>query len=59
MVSVGGLAKKIFGSSDERRVKLLRPRVEAVKDRFRRGIGGHAAADAQVVVSVFHRVTPM
>ena len=30
MVSVGGLAKKIFGSSNERRVKSLRPRVEAV-----------------------------
>jgi preprotein translocase subunit SecA len=30
MVSVGGLAKKIFGSSNERRVKSLRPLVEAV-----------------------------
>ncbi len=27
-------------------------------DRFRRGVGGHAAADDQVVVTVFHRVTP-
>ena len=30
MVSVGGLAKKIFGSSNERRVKSLRPKVEAI-----------------------------
>ncbi|WP_311031654.1 preprotein translocase subunit SecA [Mesorhizobium koreense] len=30
MVRVGVLAKKIFGSSNERRVKSLRPRVEAV-----------------------------
>src|SRR5690349_17424527 len=30
MVSVGGLAKKIFGSSNERRVKSLRPQVEAI-----------------------------
>ncbi len=30
MVSVGGLAKKIFGSSNDRRVKSLRPRVEAI-----------------------------
>ncbi|WP_028035906.1 preprotein translocase subunit SecA [Chelativorans sp. J32] len=30
MVSLGGLARKIFGSSHERRVKGLRPRVEAI-----------------------------
>jgi preprotein translocase subunit SecA len=30
MVRVGVLAKKIFGSSNERRVKSLRPKVAAV-----------------------------
>ncbi len=30
MVSLGGLARKIFGSSNDRRVKGMRPRVEAV-----------------------------
>jgi preprotein translocase subunit SecA len=30
MVSFGGLARKIFGSSNDRRVKSMRPRVEAV-----------------------------
>jgi len=30
MVSLGGLARKIFGSSNERRVKGLRPRAEAI-----------------------------
>jgi len=30
MVSFGGLARKIFGSSNDRRVKSLRPRVEAI-----------------------------
>ncbi|MCA0278667.1 MAG: preprotein translocase subunit SecA [Proteobacteria bacterium] len=30
MVSLGGLARKIFGSSNDRRVKSTRPRVEAI-----------------------------
>ena len=30
MVSLGGLARKIFGSSNDRRIKLMRPRVEAI-----------------------------
>jgi preprotein translocase subunit SecA len=30
MVSLGGIARKIFGSSNDRRVKSMRPRVEAV-----------------------------
>ena len=30
MVSLGGLARKIFGSSNDRRVKSLRPRVDAI-----------------------------
>src|SRR5918995_6106113 len=30
MVSFGGLARKIFGSSNDRRVKSMRPRVEAI-----------------------------
>jgi preprotein translocase subunit SecA len=30
MVSLGGLARKIFGSSNDRRVKSMRPRVEAI-----------------------------
>lgn len=30
MVSLGGLARKIFGSSNDRRVKATRPRVEAI-----------------------------
>ncbi len=30
MVSLGGIARKIFGSSNDRRVKGLRPRVEAI-----------------------------
>lgn len=30
MVSFGGLARKIFGSSNDRRVKAMRPRVEAI-----------------------------
>ncbi|WEX09020.1 preprotein translocase subunit SecA [Chelativorans sp. AA-79] len=30
MVNLGGLARKIFGSSNERRVKGLKPRVEAI-----------------------------
>ncbi|CAN7702487.1 preprotein translocase subunit SecA [Mesorhizobium caraganae] len=30
MVSLGGLARKVFGSSNDRRVKATRPRVEAI-----------------------------
>ena len=30
MVSLGGLARKVFGSSNDRRVKSTRPRVEAI-----------------------------
>ncbi len=30
MVSLGGLARKIFGSSNDRRIRSLRPRVEAI-----------------------------
>ena len=30
MVSLGGIARKIFGSSNDRRVKSMRPRVEAI-----------------------------
>ena len=30
MVSHGGLARKVFGSSNDRRVKSTRPRVEAI-----------------------------
>ena len=30
MVSFGGLARKIFGSSNERRVKSFKPRVDAI-----------------------------
>ncbi len=30
MVSLGGLARKIFGSSNDRRIKLLRPNVQAI-----------------------------
>ena len=30
MVSFGGLARKIFGSSNDRRIKAMRPRVEAI-----------------------------
>lgn len=30
MVSLGGIARKIFGSSNDRRVKATRPRVEAI-----------------------------
>ncbi|MES0098003.1 preprotein translocase subunit SecA [Mesorhizobium sp. M0019] len=32
MVSLGGLARKVFGSSNDRRVKSTRPRVEAIND---------------------------
>ena len=30
MVSLGGIARKIFGSSNDRRVKSTRPRVEQI-----------------------------
>ena len=30
MLSLGGLASKIFGSSNERRIKVYRPKVEAI-----------------------------
>ncbi|HHZ08994.1 MAG TPA: preprotein translocase subunit SecA, partial [Rhizobiales bacterium] len=30
MVSLGGLARKIFGSSNDRRIRSMRPRVEAI-----------------------------
>ncbi len=30
MVSLGGLARKVFGSANDRRVKSTRPRVEAI-----------------------------
>ncbi|TIU13189.1 MAG: hypothetical protein E5W49_26515, partial [Mesorhizobium sp.] len=30
MVSFGGLARKVFGSSNDRRIKSTRPRVEAI-----------------------------
>ena len=30
MVSLGGLARKIFGSSNDRRIKSLRPNVAAI-----------------------------
>ena len=30
MVSLGGIARKIFGSSNDRRIKSTRPRVEAI-----------------------------
>jgi preprotein translocase subunit SecA len=30
MLSIGGLASKLFGSSNERRIKIFRPRVAAI-----------------------------
>ena len=30
MVSLGGIARKIFGSSNDRRIKSLRPRVAEI-----------------------------
>ena len=30
MLSLGGLASKFFGSSNERRIKIFRPRVAAI-----------------------------
>ncbi|PBC11077.1 preprotein translocase subunit SecA [Mesorhizobium sp. WSM3859] len=45
MVSLGGLARKVFGSSNDRRVKSTRPRVEAINAMENEM---HALSDAEL-----------
>ncbi|TIM67894.1 MAG: preprotein translocase subunit SecA, partial [Mesorhizobium sp.] len=60
MVSFGGLARKVFGSSNDRRVKSTRPRVEAMRalsdaeltartEKFRQDVANGASLDDLLV----------